>query len=109
MCVFLDDGIVTHTFDGSISPAQGHRNGCGLLKQTVQFPMKLGQFPIHGWSPSVRTRLSKPPRRGHIIKDSGILPLTFFGPDRCRQKLTCTRRSPEVASWGFVSRSFSIT
>src|SRR5271157_5756457 len=48
MCVFFDDGIVRHSLDGSIGPAQGHRNRRSLLEQTVQFRVKFSQFPIHG-------------------------------------------------------------
>ncbi len=48
MCVFRDDGIVTHSIDGSIVPAQSHRNRRTFLEQTVQLRVKLSQFPIHG-------------------------------------------------------------
>ncbi len=48
MCVFFDDGIVRHSLDGSIGPAQGQRNRRSLLEQTIQFRVKFSQFPIHG-------------------------------------------------------------
>lgn len=90
VCVFFDDGIVRHSFDGSVGSAEGHGKSHGLLKSLVEFRLEFGQFPIHGWTLRLWAWFARLPRRSHVTKEFGILPLTFFESCRCRQKLTCT-------------------
>ena len=48
VCVLLDDGIVWHSFDGAIGPAQRDRDRCGLSSKRSNFAWSSAGSPSMG-------------------------------------------------------------